>query len=539
MKGKNEIHRLISRDCRKAMYPAAIFHTLNDCLVNLLSIYAATVLGSFADSILQMNVDLGVQNIVQLLICLVILVLLMPFVDLLGRLIMLKNSLKHDRKVLRRFLNKKYESIICYDAGDIQYRIEWDVCRLRIYWVELVTKIVMIPIICIYLLYQSLQISWIYTLVVIAISAVKLIVPFSVRKLESRYDKAEREYQTAVRASETEFTRNPVAVKLHGLANPLIQKLDDIYRKYFASTYVHQMRCKTAASNITAGLDVFCMLAILFAGAVMAAAGLISAGEIAAMMGFFAVYQTVLGNLDFIIRNKPVYENLVERNRLLYCDPEEESGRQTGEISAVQAANLSFSYEEGSSVFENLAFTINAGEKVVIAGQNGSGKSTLTKLLCGLYTGYRGSLRVNGTELSELSMESLRKQVAYAAQDPFLFEGSVRENIRLGNLNASDTETDAVIDRLGIRALAGKNISAGQKELSGGEKQKISIARALLKNTSFLILDEPSNNLDQQTIEWLRNFIASYPKTILYISHEKQMIEIADKKIVLQAQRGL
>lgn len=539
MKGKNEIHRLISRDCRKAMYPAAIFHTLNDCLVNLLSIYAATVLGSFADSILQMNVDLGVQNIVQLLICLVILVLLMPFVDLLGRLIMLKNSLKHDRKVLRRFLNKKYESIICYDAGDIQYRIEWDVCRLRIYWVELVTKIVMIPIICIYLLYQSLQISWIYTLVVIAISAVKLIVPFSVRKLESRYDKAEREYQTAVRASETEFTRNPVAVKLHGLTNPLIQKLDDIYRKYFASTYVHQTRCKTAASNITAGLDVFCMLAILFAGAVMAAAGLISAGEIAAMMGFFAVYQTVLGNLDFIIRNKPVYENLVERNRLLYCDPEEESGRQTGEISAVQAANLSFSYEEGSSVFENLAFTINAGEKVVIAGQNGSGKSTLTKLLCGLYTGYRGSLRVNGTELSELSMESLRKQVAYAAQDPFLFEGSVRENIRLGNLNASDTETDAVIDRLGIRALAGKNISAGQKELSGGEKQKISIARALLKNTSFLILDEPSNNLDQQTIEWLRNFIASYPKTILYISHEKQMIEIADKKIVLQAQRGL
>ena len=136
-------------------------------------------------------------------------------------------------------------------------------------------------------------------------------------------------------------------------------------------------------------------------------------------------------------------------------------------------------------------------------------------------------------------MESLRKQVAYAAQDPFLFEGSVRENIRLGNLNASDEETDAVIDRLGIRALAGKNISAGQKELSGGEKQKISIARALLKNTSFLILDEPSNNLDQQTIEWLRNFIASYPKTILYISHEKQMIEIADKKIVLQAQRGL
>lgn len=536
---RDKIDRQIRRDCRRAMLPTAVVLTVHECLVSIFGVYTATVMGEFTDSILQMNADLGVRNILRLLICVCILVWVLPMAAQAGYTLMLKDALTHDRMVLDRFLNQKYESVRQFSAGDIQHRIEDDPNELRIFWVDLVTKTVMIPIICIYLLDQSLQISWIYTLVVIAISAVKLIVPFSVRKLESRYDKAEREYQTAVRASETEFTRNPVAVKLHGLANPLIQKLDDIYRKYFASTYVHQMRCKTAASNITAGLDVFCMLAILFAGAVMAAAGLISAGEIAAMMGFFAVYQTVLGNLDFIIRNKPVYENLVERNRLLYCDPEEESGRQTGEISAVQAANLSFSYEEGSSVFENLAFTINAGEKVVIAGQNGSGKSTLTKLLCGLYTGYRGSLRVNGTELSELSMESLRKQVAYAAQDPFLFEGSVRENIRLGNLNASDTETDAVIDRLGIRALAGKNISAGQKELSGGEKQKISIARALLKNTSFLILDEPSNNLDQQTIEWLRNFIASYPKTILYISHEKQMIEIADKKIVLQAQRGL
>lgn len=532
---RDKTDRMIRRDCRHAMFPSTVVLTLYECLVSIFNVYTASVMGEFTDSILQMNVDLGVQNIIRLLVCICILVLILPMMAQAGYTLMLKDALTHDRMVLDRFLNKKYESAKQFSVGDIQQRIEEDPNELRLFWTDLVTKGVMIPIISVYLLYQSVKISWIYTLVVMAISAIKLVVPFSVRKLESRYDKAEREYQTAVRANETEFTRNPAAVKLHGLTEPLIQKLDDIYRKYFKQIYTRQTLCKTAASNINAGLDVFCILAILFSGAIMAAVQLISPGEIAAMMGFFVVYQTILSNLDFIIRNKPIYENLVERNRLLYSDPEEPLGQQIGEISEIQATNLSFAYEESGSVFENLSFTVKSGEKVVIVGKNGSGKSTLTKLLCGLFTNYHGSLKVNGTELSEFSMDSFRKQIAYAAQDPFLFEGSVRENIHLGNLNASDAETDELVDRLGIRELSEKKISAGQKELSGGEKQKISIARALLKNTSLLILDEPSNNLDQQTIEWLQNLIVYYPKTILYISHDQKMIELADQKICLES----
>ena len=412
---RDNIDRMIRRDCRHAMFPSAVVLTLYECLVSIFSVYTTAVMGEFADSILQMNVDLGVQNILRLLVCIGILVLLLPMVSQAGTTLLLKDALTHDRMVLNLFLNKKYEKARQFSVGDIQHRIENDPNELRLFWMDLVTKGVMIPIISIYLLYQSLRISWLYTLVVIAISAIKLVVPFSVRKLESRYDKAEREYQTAVRANETEFTRNPAAVKLHGLTEPLIRKLDDIYREYFAQTYVHQLLCKIAASNINTGLDVFCMLAVLFSGAVMAASKLISAGEIAAMIGFFAVYQTVLGNLDFIIRNKPVYENLVERNRLLYSDPEEQSGQQIGEITEIQAVNLSFGYKESGSVFENLSFTVRSGEKVVIVGKNGSGKSTLTKLLCGLFTNYHGSLKVSGMELSQFSMDSFRKQIAYAA----------------------------------------------------------------------------------------------------------------------------
>ena len=134
-------------------------------------------------------------------------------------------------------------------------------------------------------------------------------------------------------------------------------------------------------------------------------------------------------------------------------------------------------------------------------------------------------------EFSEIRMDSLRRQFAYAQQDPYLFEGTVRENIHLGNLQASDKEVEDVMERLGILALADRQITLGQKELSGGEKQKISIARAVLKNADILLLDEPDNNLDSQTLEWLKNFIRQSNKTIIYVSHDEMLSKAADRRI--------
>lgn len=535
MKRKNEIDWLISHDCQKAMCPTVLFHTLNECLVNLLSIYIAAALGSFANSILQMNVDWGIQNMAQILICLIVLVLFMPFVDLLGRLIMLKNSLTHDRKVLNRFLNKKYESVMQYNAGDIQYRIEWDACKLRIYWVELVAKAVMICITSACLLYYSVRINTLYTVIVIAISTVKLVVPFAVQKLEGKYDRETREYSALVRTYETEVTTGSHSLKLNGLSQPLLQQLDKIYQAFFEKTYRRSVRCTIAAQNINAGLDVVCMFLVLFVGVILIADHTISAGDVTSMVGFFTVYQTVFSNIDFVIRNTPVYRNLLERTQVLYSDPEKAEGKKVESVCCIRAENLSFAYKEGLPIFQNVNFEINSGEKVVITGANGTGKSTLVKLLCAFLTGYTGSLTLNGAELSDIDMESWRNQMAYASQEAYLFEGTVAENILAANPCKTEKDVQKLMERLQIDYLSDRKVSIGQDNLSGGEKQKISIARALIKGTSFLILDEPSNHLDVQTFQWLQNFIRTYPKTILYISHDPEMIKLADRKICLEA----
>ena len=169
---------------------------------------------------------------------------------------------------------------------------------------------------------------------------------------------------------------------------------------------------------------------------------------------------------------------------------------------------------------------------MAIVGENGSGKTTLVKILSGLIMKKGGSLRVNDVDVEHLSIESRRSHIAYAEQNPYLFKGTVRENIRLGNLSATDIEIDALANRLGIFSLCERDVIGGE-ELSGGEKQKISIARALLKDTEVILLDEPSNHLDEETKNWLMQFIKNSTKTIVYISHDNELTSCADQTICL------
>lgn len=532
MKTSDGLRKQIIGDCRRSMYVTSIFHIVNECFSGLLAVYTAKILGEFADDVFSLNVSLGFNNAVKLLLCIGVTVLVIPVIGLIGSVIMLRSSLVHDRMVCGRFLDKKYENVTQYDTGDIQYRIEWDPCNLRKCWVEITTKFCMIPIILCYLLYNAIQISAVYTLIVFAISLVKLAVPIGTAKLLAEYDKKIREYSTQVRAYETEITEKPHIVKLYGLSQPLINRLDKIYQCYFKDIFSKSVKYTTISNNISSFLDTFCIIIILFVGAIMVAGGTISAGSVAAMAGYFSVFNTILGNVDYIIRNIPVLNNLVERMIVLYDDQEKQSGSVVENILDITGDALSFSYEK-KDVFENLSFNIHTGLKTAICGANGSGKSTLIKIFCGLLKEYKGSIRLNHCEMNSAEIESWRRQFAYAPQEPYLFSGSVKENVRLGNLKATEEEIAAVMRETGIDYLEDREVSMNQNDLSGGEKQKISIARALLKNTPFLFLDEPSNNLDSQTFAWLHDFIKKSTKTVVYISHDDNLSDIADTKIVL------
>lgn len=216
--------------------------------------------------------------------------------------------------------------------------------------------------------------------------------------------------------------------------------------------------------------------------------------------------------------------------------------------------NVSFGYqlskmgENGQSenyikdVIHNVSFIAKFGEKTAIVGESGSGKSTLAKLLIHYYDVLDGSISIGGQNLQDMSLEALNKQISYVAQDQYLFNTSLLENIRVGNLSASDEEVMEAarkarcmefLDKLpkGIHSLAGE---AG-KMLSGGERQRISLARAILKNAPIIVLDEATAYADPENEEKMEAAIAELVrgKTLIVIAHKLPSIIDADQILVM------
>ena len=176
--------------------------------------------------------------------------------------------------------------------------------------------------------------------------------------------------------------------------------------------------------------------------------------------------------------------------------------------------DVSFGYDTGKKVLEHISFEVKPGEMVGLVGHSGAGKSTLINLICRFYDVSEGSVTIDGHDVRQVKLQSLREQIGVVLQEPYLFRGTIAENIAYGNPTATREEIVAAaiaanahdfISRLpdGYDTMVGERGSG----LSGGERQRISIARAILKNPRILILDEATASVDTQTEARIREAI--------------------------------
>lgn len=528
-----------------AMLPSILLYVLQETIVVQITVKIAVVLGEFADAIFALNLSWGMENLYKLVLCLLATVFFIPLIGLVSEKLMFDNALKHDRKIMKRFLQKKYDSILQFDEGSAQYRLENDPNQFRQRYLEIIKKTIITPIILISVVVTTVQISLWLLLITLCVSLLKLVIPIAVRKIEARFDFEGREYQTKVRIYETEIASKPHAVNGLGLKHAFTCKLDLLYHDYFDKVEKKSIRYGAATGAVSALIQPICLFIIVFTGAVLVAGGYITAGSIVSMITFLSLFDTIFQNIGSIIRTKPVLENLYTRIEILYSDLETEAGQEVSAFSSLQAEGLGYTYAsandsgadnnaaETKPAFTHLDFTIQKGEKIAVCGKNGSGKTTLIKLIASLLQNYNGTLHINNLDYHDVSNQSLRQLISIAPQAPYLFQGTVRENITLGNEQADLEKADHIMRQLHIEHLADRPVSMANNDLSGGEKQKVSIARCLFKDTDLLILDEPTNTLDGSSLDWLYDFIAHTNKTLLYISHDDKFTALADKVIRL------
>ncbi|MEF1245413.1 ATP-binding cassette domain-containing protein, partial [Vibrio campbellii] len=177
-------------------------------------------------------------------------------------------------------------------------------------------------------------------------------------------------------------------------------------------------------------------------------------------------------------------------------------------------------------LFENVSLEINQGETVVINGISGSGKSTLLGLFLRFDDPNKGSISLGGVDLKDIPYESFTQHIAYVAQDPIIYTGTLADNIRLGNPKANDAEVEqfaryAELNELIDSSEEGIHQSVGQKGsgLSGGERQRVAIARALIKKAPILVLDEATSALDEATEARIAEHIHHLNSTAIIVTH--------------------
>ncbi|WP_100371724.1 ABC transporter ATP-binding protein [Bacillus sp. FJAT-45037] len=208
----------------------------------------------------------------------------------------------------------------------------------------------------------------------------------------------------------------------------------------------------------------------------------------------------------------------------------------------VEFKNVSFSYESGEQVIRNVSFAVRPGETIAFVGPTGAGKTTIINMIARFYDANSGEILFDGIDAQTFNREDLRRQMGYVLQDPFLFEGSIRENIRYGKLDATDEEVEAAAKRANAHSFISRlkdqydlRITQDGQGISQGQKQLLSIARALLADPKILILDEATSSIDTVTELKIQEAMARLMegRTSFVIAHRLNTIEKADQIMVL------
>ena len=289
------------------------------------------------------------------------------------------------------------------------------------------------------------------------------------------------------------------------------------------------------------------IIALIYSGAIKVDEGVLTQGQVIALYNYMSqilVELIKLASLIITITKSVACGKRVQSVLDIVPDQEIESSSDMGNQEfIVEFKNASLKYSSSSECsLENISFAVKPGETVGIIGGTGSGKTSLVNMIGRFYDACSGNVFVKGQDVKSYDIEALRMQIGIVPQKAVLFKGTIRENMRWGNENATDEEilkaielaqaTDVLLSKEGgLDAL----IEQGGKNLSGGQRQRFTIARALVKKPEILILDDSSSALDYQTDARLRSAIAGidYKPTVFIVSQRTSSIQHADKIIVL------
>lgn len=394
----------------------------------------------------------------------------------------------------------------------------------------------------------SFSLHWsimpIYVLGMILLSLLTGLLSKKIKRIQKKIT-----YETnALAGSTTESLRNIELIKSLGLKDQEVERLNKNTFKIL-DLELRKVKSLRALSFMQGTFVNFLRQCILFLLLFLVFKERLTAGEVTTMLFYsFFIFGPLqdLGNI--ILSYREAEASLINFDNLMRKTPElpPANPKPLGVVRSLAFQDVVFRHQTAHhNAIDHISFDVDKGETIAFVGPSGSGKTTLMKLLVGLYRPLEGSIRYNGLDENSINFEDLRRQIGFVTQDTQLFAGTIRENLLFVNPGASSEDLQEALRKascLGLLARAEKGIDTvigeGGLKLSGGEKQRLSIARALLRKPALLIFDEATSALDSLTEEditrTIRQISADGEQITILIAHRLSTIMHADRIYVLE-----
>ncbi|MDQ6882038.1 MAG: ATP-binding cassette domain-containing protein, partial [Pseudomonadota bacterium] len=320
------------------------------------------------------------------------------------------------------------------------------------------------------------------------------------------------------------------------------QIIDDVLRNQFPV-----LNWWAVVNVLTRGASTVAVIAIVVIGTLLHLDGKATVGEIVSFMGFATL---LIGRLESAVQftsrvffQLPILEDFFSVLDAKSSVPEKPNAATlAAPRGEVAFNNVSFAYPGGPNILSNVAFVASPGTSVALVGQTGAGKSTTMNLLQRLWDPVDGAITVDGEDLRDVSLESLRSSIGVVFQESMLFNRSIRENLKIGRPDASEEEIEracrlADAHEFIVRQPRGYDTMIGERgtTLSGGQRQRLAIARALYKDAPILVLDEATSALDAESEQAVKSALQRLMagRTTVIIAHRLSTVEHADRILVM------
>ncbi len=431
--------------------------------------------------------------------------------------------------------------------GEVLSRVTNDVDTVSNTLNQSLSQIVSSVTMLIGIIVMMLSISWIMTLAAILVLPVSMVLIMVIVKQSQKFFKTQQTYLGHINGHVEEMYSGHLVMKaFNGEAKSveIFEELNkELYKSGWKSQFLSGLMMPLMGFVGNLGYVVVCII-----GGLLAAGGTVKIGDILAFIQYVRSFNQPISQVASIANI--LQSTMAASERVFaFLAEEEESTESENAVcpvnlkGAVRFENVKFGYLEDKTIINNFSVSIEPGQKVAIVGPTGAGKTTLVKLLMRFYELNGGSIAIDGVDITEMTRNDLRSQFGMVLQETWLFNGTIRENIRFGRLEASDAEVvdaakAAYADHFIHTLPHGYDMELNEEanNISQGQKQLLTIARAVLADPTILILDEATSSVDTRTEVLIQKAMARLMKgrTSFIIAHRLSTIRDADLILVMR-----